>query len=138
VAGRKNGRITENMNNVFRFREFPVYIEARIFRHDLKSFLKKKFPPEEKYCLLSQALRVMDSILLNIAEGSERYTDLDFSRFLNMATTSVNEVVAILDAAVDDKYITEEERLFYSNKAENVYRQLRAFSLKVRHGTKTT
>ncbi|MEK7159148.1 MAG: four helix bundle protein, partial [Patescibacteria group bacterium] len=63
---------------------------------------------------------------------TERYSDLDFSRFLNMAVTSVNEVVAILDAAVDDKYITECERVFYSNKAENIYRQLRAFSAKVR------
>jgi len=70
--------------------------------------------------------------LLNIAEGSERYSDTDFSRFLNTSLTSVNEVVACLDVALDDDYISAVDYRYNIDKAENIYRQLRAFSSKVR------
>jgi len=119
-------------NNIFRFREFPVYKAAREYRKELKELSKKKFPSEEQFCLTSQLWRALDSILLNIAEGCERYSDIDFSRFLNTALTSLNETVACLDAANDDKYLTDEECDRHLIKAENIYRQLRAFSSKVR------
>lgn len=124
------------MNNIFRFRRFPVYKDARVLRKELKELIKKKFSKQDLYCLGSQLFRALDSILLNIAEGSERFSDKDFSRFLNTALTSVNEVVAGLDAAFDDDYITEEELDYFSGKAENIYRQLRAFSAKVRKDNK--
>lgn len=118
--------------DIFRFREFPVCQETRVFRKDLKLLSKKNFPKEEQFCLTSQLWRALDPILLNIAEGSERYSDMDFSRFLNIALTSVNEVVACLDAALDDGYITDANHRTYLAKAENIYKQLRAFSSKVR------
>ena len=116
----------------FRFREFPVYKLAREFRKELKGLSRKKFPKEEQFVLRSQLWRALDSILLNIAEGSERYSDVDFSRFLNTAITSVNEVVACLDLALDDRYIDQQDHEYHSDKADNIYRQLRAFSSKVR------
>jgi len=122
--------------NVFRFQEFPVYKAVREFRRKLKKLSKEKFPQEEQFCLTSQLWRALDSILLNIAEGAERYSDVDFSRFLNNATTSVNEVIACLDAALDDKYITRENHKYFFNQAENIYRQLRAFSSKVRRDSR--
>ncbi|RLC39657.1 MAG: four helix bundle protein [Candidatus Nealsonbacteria bacterium] len=119
-------------NNIFRFREFPVYKDALSFRGELKSFSKKYFPKEEQFCLTSQLWRALDSVILNIAEGSDRYSDIDFSRFLNNALTSVNEIVACLDAALGDKYITKQQHREYLLKAENLYRQLKAFASKVR------
>lgn len=122
--------------SIFRFRQFPVYAEIRKFRATLKKLIKEKFPAEEKFGLTSQAFRALDSMLLNIAEGSERYSDLDFGRFLNNSLTSLNEVVACLDVAVDDKYITETDYKAFNLWAENIYRQLRAFSAKVRQDSK--
>ena len=116
----------------FRFREFPVYKKAREYHKGLKELSKRKLPAEEQFCLTAQLWRALDSILFNIAEGSERYSDMDFSRFLNTAITSLNETVACLDAAQDDKYITNEEHDHYLIQADNIYRQLRAFSSKVR------
>ena len=49
----------------FRFREFKVYKDARIFSKELKQ-LSKKFPKEELYCLTSQLWRALNSIILNI------------------------------------------------------------------------
>ena len=135
----KNGRIKEQLNNmkksVFRFREFPVYKDAREFRIGLKQLSKKKFPKDERFCLTAQLWRALDSILLNIAEGSERYSDVDFSRFLNIALTSVNEVVACLDAALDDGYTNENEHKAFLSKADIIFRQLKAFTSHVRRSS---
>ena len=120
------------MGDIFRFRKFPVYNDARIFRKELKVLSKKKFPVEEQYNLRSQLWRALDSVLLNIAEGSDRYSDMDFSRFLNNSLTSVNEVVACLDCAIDDGYLTDNEVEGCLTKAENLIRQLKAFVSKIR------
>ncbi len=121
------------MGQVFRFRDFPVYKEVREFRKKLKILAREKFPSEEKYCLLSQLFRALDSILLNIAEGSERYSDVDFSRFLNTAIGSLAEVIACLDAACDDEYISQQEVDKFIVIAEIICKQLKAFSAKVRN-----
>lgn len=121
------------MSDIFRFRQFPVYNDVREFRKKLKTISRKKFPKEEHFCLRSQLWRALDSILLNIAEGSERYSDTDFSRFLNTALTSLNEVVACMDAAMDDGYINQHDHDDCMKNADNIYRQLRAFSAKVRN-----
>jgi four helix bundle protein len=118
--------------DIFRFREFPIYKDARNFRRELKILSKKKFSKEEQFCLTSQLWRALDSILLNIAEGSDCYSDTDFSRFLNNSLTSVNEVIACLDLALDDEYISEDEHQLFLRKAENLAKQLEAFSSKVR------
>lgn len=119
-------------NQIFRFINFPVYNDALKFRKELKDLSNRHFPKEEQYCLTSQLWRSLDSILLNIAEGSDRFTDKDFSRFLNIALTSVNEVVACLDCALNDKYINQKEYDEYLIKAENLFKQLKAFASKVR------
>ena len=121
-----------NMNDIFRFRNFKVYKDARQLRKELRDLCKKKFPKEEQFCLTSQLWRAMDSVLLNIAEGSDRYSDIDFGRFLNNSSTSLDEVAACLDCAMDSGYITEDENKIFSAKAENILRQLKAFSAKVR------
>jgi four helix bundle protein len=65
----------------FRFRQFQVYKDARKFQKELKDLSRKKFPKEEQFCLTSQFWRALDSIILNIAEGSDRGTDKDFAHF---------------------------------------------------------
>ncbi len=117
---------------LFRFRKFPVYQEARKFRKELKQFSTKKFPKEEKFALTDQLHRALNSIILNIAEGSRKYSDIEFSKFLNHALTSLDECVACLDGALDDGYITKKEHQFWLEKAERISRQLSAFSSKVR------
>lgn len=89
---------------------------------------------EEKFVLLSQLWRALDSIILNIAEGSDRYSDVEFSRFFNNALTSLSEVVACLDAAFSDGYLSGSELNDYLNTAGHLRSQLLRFSSKVRSG----
>jgi four helix bundle protein len=98
---------------------------------------RKKFPPEEKYVLTPQFWRAMDSIVLNIAEGTEKYSDKDFGHFLNIAIGSVSECVACLDCASDDGYITKNDLDEGFHAAEEITRQLKAFSAKLRSNQKS-
>lgn len=111
----------------FRFRKFPVYKEAVKFRREIKEMAKEYFPKEELYVLFSQIVRAADSIVLNIAEGSDRGTDIDFARFLNTSLTSLNEVVACLDLALEDQYIGSEIHEEFLVRAEKLANQLTAF-----------
>ncbi|MFH1678739.1 MAG: four helix bundle protein, partial [Candidatus Omnitrophota bacterium] len=43
-------------------------------RKELKELSRNKFPQKEQYNLTAQLWRALDSVLLNIAEGSERYS----------------------------------------------------------------
>jgi four helix bundle protein len=63
--------------------------------------LLKKFPNDEKYDLVSQGKRAFVSIALNIAEGSGRHTDRDFSVFINRSITSLQEVDAVLKIGIE-------------------------------------
>ena len=116
----------------FRFREFPVYKDSLIFISKIKSYTREKFPKAEQFGLTSQLWRALNSIVLNIAEGTDRYSRKDFSRFLNNAIGSLNEVVACLDLALQDGYLSRKKHEEFLAIADNLYRQLKAFSSSVR------
>jgi four helix bundle protein len=65
--------------------------------------------------------------VLNIAEGCDRGSDKDFAHFLNISHTSLNEVVACIDVALDEGYIIEKENFDLINKAAALANQLTAF-----------
>lgn len=125
-------------NSTFRFREFPIYKDSLKFVSEVKAYTRKYFPKSELYGLTSQLWRALDSIILNIAEGTDKYSNTDFSRFLNQALGSLNEVVACFDIALENKYITLEKHREFLLKADNLYRQLKAFSSYVRKSPKSS
>jgi four helix bundle protein len=110
----------------FRFRDFTIYQEARLFRQLVRTNLQL-FPQEERFRLIDQIHRSALSIMLNIAEGSAKGTDKDFARFLRMAIGSVNEVMAGFDAAVDDEIVTQEQSIVIENAAEKLAKQIGSF-----------
>jgi four helix bundle protein len=54
--------------------------------------VSKEFPVEEKYGLTSQITRSAISIPSNIAEGSSRFSERDYFRFLEIALGSAFEL----------------------------------------------
>jgi four helix bundle protein len=69
---------------------------------------------------------------LNIAEGSNKLSDIDFSRYLNNSETSLEEVVCCLDLILDDGYIKVDEFTEYLKEGETLGAQLIALGKKVR------
>jgi len=69
----------------------------------------KKFPNEEKFCLVSQVRRAAISVPLNIAEGSAKRTKKDFASFVRIALGSLMETMTCLEISLEQKYITKNE-----------------------------
>ena len=74
----------------------------------------------------------MLSVILEIAEGSERKTERDKNVFINRSLTSLNEVVACIDCAHQDRLITEDQYKNFMAKAESIAKQLRGFEKYIR------
>ena len=116
---------------LFRFRQWPVYVAAKSFRKKMRR-VAKDLPESERYLLRDQISRAADSICLNIAEGSNKLSDIEFSKYLNTSETSLEEVVCCLDLVLDDGHIADSEFEEYLREAEALGAQLIAFGKKVR------
>ena len=116
---------------LFRFRRWPVYMAAKSFQKKIRQ-LAKRLPESERYLLRDQMSRAADSICLNIAEGANKLSDIEFSKYLNNSETSLEEGVCCLDLILDDGHIKEIEFERYMREAEELGSQLIAFGRKVR------
>ena len=77
--------------------------------------------------MASQINRALDSIVLNIAEGSADNSDVEFARFLGISIRSVYEVVAGFDMALLYGAIVEEQNEQIESDAQGLVKQLSAF-----------
>ena len=71
--------------------------------------LSKSFPKEEIYNLTSQIRRAVDSIALNISEGSIVQSIPEFQRFMGYAIRSLAETITCLHKAKRRNYIDNEQ-----------------------------
>lgn len=92
----------------FKFENLDIWNHARILVNEIYRSTKK-FPKSELFGLTNQLRRAASSVMLNIAEGSERHSDQDFQRFLKMAIASLNEVIAALYVALDQNFIEKDK-----------------------------
>ena len=115
------------MDYGFRFREWNIYKDARLFRVEMEKIFRA-FPKEEQYALVDQTKRALLSIILNIAESANKSTDKDMRLYINRAHCSLDEVVASFDCALDSGYINKERHEEILQKASNLAKQLNGFS----------
>lgn len=101
----------------FKFEKLDVWQEAIKFTDDIYK-VTTTFPSKEQFGLVSQLRRSAISISANIAEGSGRYSDADFQRFLRMALGSIFECVSELHIAKNQKFLKEEDFLELYQHAE--------------------
>jgi four helix bundle protein len=71
--------------------------------------LTADFPHEERFGLTNQMRRAAVSISSNLAEGSSRVSPTDFSRFVEIATGSLFEVVSQSTLALRRKMIAQND-----------------------------
>ncbi len=99
----------------FKFEKLIIWQKAMDFGEDINN-LSKNFPKEEMFNLSSQIRRAVDSIALNISEGSIGQSNSEFKKFMGYAIRSLAEVVTCLHKANRRKYISENEFIeFYKN-----------------------
>lgn len=86
--------------------------------------LVKKFPREEMFALTDQLKRAITSVLLNIAESQGRSTNKDKVSFLMNSRGSIYEVMAILDVAQSQEFLSESQKLVIREKLFSILKQL--------------
>ena len=114
----------------FRYRKFKVYQDA-ISLHSLIVQSVKNFPIEFRH-LSDQVRRAALSVVLNIAEGSARFSDKDFNRFLGNSLGSTDEVVACCEVALNEKLISPKEFEIIESLGLEISNQLGGLSKKLK------
>lgn len=115
----------------FKFEKLIVWQKAMDYG-EIVFVLSQKFPKDELYNLTSQIRRAVDSIALNISEGSIGQSNLEFKRFIGIAIRSLAEVVTCLHKAHKRNYLTIEEFNEYYDSAFNLMNMLIAFKNKIK------
>jgi four helix bundle protein len=108
---------------MFTFEKLDVWQKAIDFA-DLVYNHTRNFPVDERFGLTNQMRRAAVSISSNIAEGASRMSQIDFARFIEIATGSVFEVVSQSFTGRQQGFLNEENfRAMYS-AADEIGRML--------------
>ncbi|WP_339634708.1 four helix bundle protein [Bizionia echini] len=91
-----------------RCKDLEIWKKSRLFCAEIYS-ITSKFPENEKFGLTNQLRRASVSIPSNIAEGSSRHSNKDFTRFLQIAIGSAYEIETQLLIAPDLNFINKDE-----------------------------
>jgi four helix bundle protein len=110
----------------FRFKSFKVYQDSKKFCKFCRDIVEKYIKKKDKE-LASQIGRALNSIVLNIAEGSADNSDTEFARFLGISIRSVYETVAGFDLALLYGMIEDEQNEKIESDAHGLVKQLSAF-----------
>ena len=106
---------------MFDFENLDVYKKAKAFNTSIREFIKiKNFDRTTN----DQLRRASFSIILNLAEGSGRFSKPDRRNFYIVARSSVFECVAILDVLKDERAVDEIAFRGFYNHADELSRIL--------------
>jgi four helix bundle protein len=114
----------------FKFEKLIIWQKAMDFGEEVNDFIKK-FPKKEIYNLSSQTIRAVDSIALNISEGSIGQSNPEFKKFMGYAIRSLAEVVTCLHKAKRRNYISEKEFNKHYEASFNLMNMMIAFRKKI-------
>ncbi|MDD3637852.1 MAG: four helix bundle protein [Bacteroidales bacterium] len=106
---------------MFDFEKLDVYHKAKQINKKVSLFLKSK---KSDRTTNDQLRRASFSIMLNIAEGSGRYSKADKRNFYVIARGSVFECVAIFDYLKDIQAIEQDDFITFYNDLDELSRML--------------
>ena len=110
----------------FKFEKIIVWQRSMEFG-ELIHELTLNLPKDEKYNLSIQTKRAVDSIALNIAEGSIGQTNPEFKKFVSYSIRSLAEVITCLHKFQRRRYIEKSVYDDMYDKAYNLMNMLSAF-----------
>jgi len=108
---------------MFKFEKLSVWQKAIEYANQVY-LLTRNFPQDERFGLTSQLRRAAVSVSSNIAEGSSRSSDTDFSRFIEIAYGSLMETISQMCIAKQQLFIDTAEYDGLYSAAEEIARML--------------
>ena len=121
---------------MFDFEKLDVYKKAKTFNKEVFKYLQvtKQLDAVTK----NQFRRASFSIMLNIAEGTSRFSKADKKNFFVISRGSIFECVAILDFLQDEELIDKTLQLKFFRSAEELSKMLFAMIRNLESAGKTT
>jgi len=107
---------------MFDFENLDVYKKAKELNKEILRFLK-----ENKYIdsyLRDQLRRASISMVINIAEGSGKFSKADKKNFYIIARGSVYECVSLFEIILEEKQITKDLFKDFYRKLETISKML--------------
>ena len=111
---------------MFRFERLDIWQKSVEFAGTVYK-TTDSFPAKEQFGLTSQLRRSAVSISANIAEGSSRLSNKDFSRYIEIAFGSLCETVSHLYLAKQSGFLEQEQYKKLYSAAEELSKMLSAF-----------
>jgi four helix bundle protein len=121
----------DKRNEPFRFADWEVYQDAQNAFVIVVNVVRK-LPPDLRHTLGNQVIRSALSVVLNIAEGSGRFTDKELGRFFDISTGSVSETIAAVHSLLILHCISQEQFDDLLARYTSISRQLGGFKKKLR------
>ena len=116
---------------MFRFEKLDVWQEAVDLSTSVYQ-VSRSFPDDERFGLTSQIRRSSVSVAANIAEGSGRSSDREFTRFVEIAFGSLMETVSHLTIASRQSFVTNEAYNDLYTHCEKLGKMLSAFKKRLK------
>lgn len=107
---------------MFDFENLEVYKKAKQLTKEILKFLKEN--KKINSYLRDQLYRAVISIVINIAEGSGRFSKADKKNFYIIARGSVYECVSILEIILEENQISKNQFDYFYQKLETISKML--------------
>jgi four helix bundle protein len=107
---------------MFDFENLEVYQKVKELNKEILLFLREN-KTIDNY-LRDQLKRASISIVINIAEGSGKFSKADRRTFYTISRGSVYECVSLLEIVLDENYIAVEKHNYLKNKYEIISKML--------------
>jgi four helix bundle protein len=107
---------------MFDFEKLEVYKKAKDLNKEVSIFLR-----ENKYIdnyIREQLKRASISIIINIAEGSGKFSKADKRNFYTISRGSVYECVSLLELILDENHIERAKFDYFKNQYETISKML--------------
>jgi four helix bundle protein len=108
------------------FKKLSILVNAMSLVKDVY-LLTSNFPKEEKFGLISQINRCSISIPSNIAEGSSRSSNKEFSHFIKIALGSLFELETQIILSSDFKMINDQDSNIILDKITTLQKMINGF-----------
>ena len=112
------------------FKKLDIWIKSMDLASEIY-LLTNSFPSIERFSLISQMQRSAVSIPSNIAEGSAKSSNKDFSRFLEMSIGSSFELETQLILATKLNYLESEVSISTQSKINELQKMIIGFKNKL-------
>ena len=108
------------------FKKLNIWIKSITLVKEIY-VLTNKFPKIEQYGLVSQMQRAAVSIPANIAEGSAKSSNKDFTRFLEFSLGSIFELETLTIISKELSYINDETFNSIDKQIQEVQKMIISF-----------